>query len=84
MGLGGVAVGRKSGDPGYNPDVELPGYVTMDAMVSYALPVNKSRLTTQLNFYNLLDKDYYAGAYNRYHITTGTPLSVMGSLRYEF
>lgn len=82
-GLGGVLVGQRLGD-NFNP-VELPGYVTMDAMGAYTIPVGKTRLTTQVNLNNLLDKGYYTGAgYGRNSINTGNPLSVMGSIRLEY
>jgi iron complex outermembrane receptor protein len=82
-GLGGVVVGKRLGD-NYDP-VELPGYVTMDTMAAYTIPVGKTRLTTQVNINNLLDKGYYTGAGGgRYSINTGNPLSVMGSIRLQF
>jgi len=82
-GLGGVLVGKRNGD-NYSP-VDLPGYATMDAMAAYTLPVGKTRLTTQVNLNNLLDKGYYTGAgYGRNSINTGEPLSVMGSVRLQF
>ena len=83
VGLGGVAVGKRLGD-NYTP-VELSGYVRMDAMAAYTLPVGKTHLTTQVNINNVLDKDYYTGAgYGRNSITTGDPISVMGLLRLEY
>ncbi|AEG01112.1 TonB-dependent siderophore receptor [Methylomonas methanica] len=82
-GLGGVLVGKRLGDN--NTPVDLPGYVTMDMMAAYTIPVGKTRLTTQVNIHNLLDKGYYTGAgYGRNSINTGNPLSVMGSLRLQF
>jgi len=76
-------VGKRNGD-NYTP-VDLPGYATMDAMAAYTVPVGKTRLTTQVNLNNLLDKGYYTGAgYGRNSINTGEPLSVMGSLRLQF
>ncbi len=82
-GLGGVLVGKRLGD-NFTP-VELPGYATMDAMAAYTIPVGKTRLTTQVNLNNLLDKGYYTGAgYGRNSINTGEPLSVMGSVRLQF
>lgn len=82
-GLGGVLVGKRNGD-NYTP-VDLPGYAMMDAMAAYTVPVGKTRLTTQVNINNLLDKGYYTGAgYGRNSINTGEPLSVMGSVRLQF
>ena len=82
-GIGGVLVGSRIGD-NYDP-VDLPGYVTMDVMAAYSIPVGDTRLTTQINLNNLLDKGYYTGAgYGRNSINTGEPLSVMGSVRLEY
>ena len=83
VGLGGVAVGKRLGD-NFDP-VELPGYVRMDMMAAYTLPLKKTRLTAQINVNNVLDKDYYQGSgYNRNSITTGEPITAMGSLRLQF
>lgn len=81
-GIGGVVVGKRNGDN--NNPVDLPGYVTMDTMAAYTIPVGKTRLTTQVNINNLLDKGYYVGASSRNSIVTGNPLSVMGSIRLQF
>ena len=82
-GLGGVLVGKRNGDT--STPVDLPGYITIDAMAAYTMPVGKTRLTTQVNLNNLLDKGYYTGAgYGRNSITTGEPLSVMGSIRLQY
>ncbi len=83
VGLGGVAVGKRQGDDANS--YQLPGYVRMDAMAAYVLPVGKTRLTTQLNLTNLLDKDYYGSSDGgRNAIIPGAPISVMGSLRLEY
>ena len=38
----------------------------------------------QLNFQNLLGTEYYASASSRLNIYPGFPLSVLGSLKFEF
>ncbi len=59
-------------DPGRILTAQLPSYVTLDAMVSYA--VNDS-LTFQLNAYNLGNEFYYATSYdarpNENHVVPG-------------
>jgi iron complex outermembrane recepter protein len=83
IGLGGVAVDQRQGNQAN--DYQLPGYVRMDAMAAYSLPVGKTRLTTQVNINNLLDKDYYASSDDgRDSIIPGEPISVMGSLKLEY
>jgi len=47
-------------------------------------PIGKSRLTTQLNVNNVLNKDYYGGTDGWINVVTGNPLSVMGSLKLEY
>lgn len=81
-GIGGVAVGKREGD-GQNT-YQLPGYVRMDMMAAYVQPIGKSRLTTQLNINNVLDKGYYGGTDGWINVVTGNPLSVMGSLKLEY
>lgn len=81
-GLGGVAVGKREGDA--KNTYQLPGYVRMDLMATYEQPIGKSRLTTQLNVNNVLNKDYYGGTDGWINVVTGNPLSVMGSLKLEY
>jgi iron complex outermembrane receptor protein len=56
----------------------------MDMMAAYVQPIGKTRLTTQLNINNVLDKEYYGGSDDFTQVVTGNPLSVMGSLRLEY
>jgi iron complex outermembrane receptor protein len=62
----------------------------MDAFTSYAFRIGKSRLITQFNIRNLLNKTYYEStdpfqnAPPRVGIYPGAPLSAMGSIRLEF
>lgn len=81
-GIGGVAVGQREGDN--SNSYQLPGYVRMDLMAAYIQPFGETRLTTQLNINNVLDKDYYAGTDGWVNVVTGNPLAVMGSLKLEF
>ena len=59
-------------DPGRIVTAQLPSYVTLDAMVSYAL---NDKLTFQLNAYNLGNEFYYATSYdtrpNENHVVPG-------------
>ncbi len=81
-GIGGVVVGKREGDA--QNTYQLPGYVRMDMMAAYVQPIGKTRLTTQVNINNVLDKDYYGGSDGWIHVVTGNPLSVMGSLKLEY
>lgn len=53
-------------------------------MAAYIQPFGKTRLTTQLNINNVLDKGYYGGTDGWINVVTGNPLTVMGSLKLEF
>jgi iron complex outermembrane receptor protein len=81
-GVGGVVVGEREGNA--QNTYQLPGYVRMDMMAAYVQPIGKTRLTTQLNINNVLDKEYYGGSDGFNQVITGNPLSVMGSLRLEY
>ncbi|WP_426994612.1 TonB-dependent siderophore receptor [Methylomonas sp. CM2] len=83
-GIGGVLVGSRAGQTW--TDLELPGYARMDMMAAYVKPIGKTRLTTQLNINNVLDKEYYAGATRQgaSNTITGNPITVMGSLKLEY
>lgn len=83
VGLGGVAIGIRQGDP--QNTVQLPGYGRFDAMAAYTQRIGQNRLTVQLNISNLLDKEYYANSGGgRTSIMPGSPRSVLGSVKYEF
>jgi iron complex outermembrane recepter protein len=62
----------------------------LDAFTSYAYQLGDSRLITQFNIRNLLDKTYYEStdpfqnAPPRVGIYPGAPLTAMGSIRLEF
>jgi len=84
VGLGEVLVGSRQGDAANT--FQLPGYARTDAMAAYTLPVGKTRLTTQLNINNLLNKDYFSDSSSggRVSVLLGEPISVMGSLKLEY
>ena len=72
-------------------DLQLPGYVRWDASVGYQFKVGDTKLSTQLNAYNLLNKQYYSANdwmdvnfSPRTNIVPGAPLTLMGSVKVEF
>ena len=88
MGLGGNFRGARQGD-NQNTFV-MPGYATMDTFIAYNFKVlGRSKLTTQLNVNNILDKHYFINS-NVYDavptlgVMPGQPLTVMGSVRLEY
>jgi iron complex outermembrane receptor protein len=88
FGVGAFAARQREGDS--ENSFQLPGYVRMDAMAAYRFKAGRSRITTQLNIRNMLDKTYYEDAdiysnnYPRFAIWPGQPLTVLGSVRIEY
>lgn len=88
FGLGGVAAGARQGD--FANTFQLPGYVRMDAFAAYKMQVAGTKITTQFNLRNLLDKDYYestdfdSNVAPRLGIAPGAPLTAIGSIRVEY
>jgi iron complex outermembrane recepter protein len=82
FGIGMQAVGQR--EIGYNETAQAPGYVTMNLMASKLWQVGKSRVTTQLNVDNVLDKKYIGNIYSYGPTTYGMPLNFMGSVKIEY
>lgn len=92
-GLGMYAQGKRNGvyqcsDPdNCQAPFELPGFVRMDASVSYRKPeiFARTNMLAQVNFTNVLDQRYFSGTQNfREIIYTGAPFTVIGSVKLEF
>lgn len=87
LGSGIYVVGQRQGDN--QNTLQLPGYARWDAMAAYRFKIGKTRLTTQLNVNNILDKQYYKNTdvidgNPRGRISVGEPLTLMGSIKLEF
>ncbi|WP_415880051.1 TonB-dependent siderophore receptor [Methylomonas sp. TEB] len=82
VGSGAYVAGRRKGDSGNSWD--LPGYVRMDAMAAYKFRIGRSALTAQVNVNNVLDKEYYVNSNAGLAAYPGAPLTVLGSLRFEY
>ncbi|MBD9357064.1 TonB-dependent siderophore receptor [Methylomonas albis] len=65
---------------------QLPGYALVNLMAAYSWKVGPTKLTTQLNVNNLLDKMYWDSAANNSSngVMPGAPRSFLGSVRVEF
>ncbi|MGZ0080207.1 TonB-dependent siderophore receptor [Methylomonas sp. YC3] len=80
---GGVTVlSKREGNP--LNKYEIPGYATLNLMSSYAMKVGATKVTTQLNVDNLLDKYYYAGSSGGAEVYFGAPRTFLGSVRIEY
>ncbi len=89
FGAGVVLRDQRQGD--LNNDLQLPGYATVDLMAGYGIKLGKTKLSTQINAYNILDKHYYESTPGSqslpaigYGIMPGAPTTVMGLVRLEF
>lgn len=88
FGVGGVAAGQRQGD--FANSFQMPGYVRMDAFAAYRMKVGPTKVTTQFNIRNLLDKGYYESTdpnlniAPRLGIAPGAPLTAIGSIRVEY
>jgi iron complex outermembrane receptor protein len=78
FGAGFVFVGDREGD--FDNSFELPSYFRTDAAVFY----KRDRLRLALNVRNLFDIEYYESAANRTNVYPGEPLTVVGSISWEF
>jgi iron complex outermembrane receptor protein len=82
LGTGAFARSKRMAD--LENTAELPGYVRWDASAGYTFHYFGTKITAQLNVYNLLNKDYYDRASSRLLIQPGMPLTFLGSLRFEY
>ncbi|MDT4332355.1 TonB-dependent siderophore receptor [Methylomonas sp. MS20] len=83
LGGGVIIRGSQHTDPNANTAV-LPGYTTLNLLAAYAWQVGESKLTTQINVNNLLDKEYFPASFGRNGIEVGSPRAFMGSVRIEY
>lgn len=74
--------GQREGD--IDNSVQLPSYARWDASVGYSFKQFGSKITTQFNVYNILDKQYYDHGNFKAALQPGTPLTFLGSVRMEF
>lgn len=84
FGAGMIARGQREGNNANK--FQLPGFATFNLMTAYSWYLNKSKITTQLNIDNVLDKHYYASSQNSASngIFPGAPLTFLGSVKIEF
>ena len=89
FGIGGgpYAVSNRAGDD--ENTFTLPGFVRLDAMVSYKTMVENHPVTAQVNIRNLTNQRYYKSADTSYvgprvGITPGAPITVIGSVKIQF
>ncbi|WP_138502814.1 TonB-dependent siderophore receptor [Nostoc sp. PA-18-2419] len=77
-GVGLFFVGERQGDT--LNTFQLPSYLRTDAAIFY----KRNRFRAALNFRNLFDVDYFETSFNRYRVFYGDPLTVQGTISFEF
>lgn len=86
VGIGTYVAGKREGDNANS--YQLPGYVRVDTFAGYTMNLCPTKLTTQLNVYNIFDKRYHLAGQpyyvNRARNMPGDPLTVLGSVKLEF
>jgi iron complex outermembrane recepter protein len=82
FGGGVIAAGQREGND--SNTFKLPGYATLNLMSSYAIKVGHTKVTTQVNVDNLLDKTYFSGSNGQTGSWYGAPRTVMGAIRVEY
>lgn len=80
LGLGGRLYSSQVGDVTHTHYFELPGYALAEAALYYT----RGRLHAQVNVSNLLDRRYFAGAYNDLYVLPGTPRSLRATVGWKF
>ncbi|MBW4645217.1 MAG: TonB-dependent siderophore receptor [Goleter apudmare HA4340-LM2] len=78
FGLGLFFAGERQGDLGNT--FQLPSYWRTDAAIFY----NRDRFRAALNFRNLFNVDYFDSASSRLRVYPGEPLTVQGTISWEF
>jgi iron complex outermembrane receptor protein len=78
FGFGLFYIGERQGD--LDNSFELPSYTRADAAIFY----NKNNFRAAVNIKNLFDIDYFASSQSRNRIYYGDPLTVVGTVSWQF
>ncbi|WP_335221658.1 TonB-dependent siderophore receptor [Nostoc sp.] len=78
FGLGAFYYGDRQAD--LNNTVELPSYVRADAAIYY----KRDNYRAAINIKNLFDTDYFVSAQNVNRIIPGDPLTIQGTISWQF
>lgn len=80
FGFGGRYYSAQEGDASYTNPFRLPAYGLLDAAIYY----KRGPFYAQINVKNLLDREYYNGAYNDLYVLPGEPLAVRATVGWKF
>ena len=78
FGLGAFYYGNRQAD--LDNTVELPSYVRTDAAIYY----KRDNYRAAINIKNLFDTDYFVSAQNVNRIIPGDPLTIQGTISWQF
>ncbi|PIG94171.1 TonB-dependent siderophore receptor [Gloeocapsopsis sp. IPPAS B-1203] len=78
FGLGLFYIGDRAGD--LENSFDVPSYLRTDATIFY----RRDRLRVALNVKNLFDTDYFVYVTNRDFVLRGDPLTISGTISWEF
>ncbi|WP_138500709.1 TonB-dependent siderophore receptor [Nostoc sp. PA-18-2419] len=78
FGLGAFYYGDRQAD--INNTVELPSYIRTDAAIYY----KRDNYRAAINIRNLFDTDYFVSAQNLNRIIPGDPLTIQGTITWQF
>ncbi len=87
LGLGAGVFGATSREVDDDNTVSVPGFVRVDAAASYSWYIGPSKLTAQLNVFNLLDKEIFSAETTFTSTINAVPVAprtVLGSLRLQW
>lgn len=84
IGTGVYFSSNKEGDRANS--FQLPGFFRVDAALGYKIKVGSTRLSTQFNVINFLDKRYYdvSNSESRLNVIPATSRTFLGSIKIEF
>lgn len=78
FGLGLFFIGDRAGD--LDNSFDVPSYLRTDASIFY----RRDRLRVALNVRNLFNTDYFVSVTSRNYVLRGDPLTILGTISWEF
>lgn len=80
VGVGGKYYSAQEGDQSYTNPFKLPAY----GLVNAALYYDRGPFYARVNFDNVLDREYYKGAYNDLYVLPGDAFSMKATVGWKF
>lgn len=80
FGIGGHYYSAQPGNMSYTTQFDLPARGIVDAAVYY----QRGAFSAQVNVNNVLDREYFLGAYDDLYVLPGEPLNVRATIGWKF